>query len=91
MTQLSRTARYYRRNRRARKKKQAYDKEYNKRPEQKAKRVENNRKRRRMIREGKIKKGDPRDISHTKNGSTTLEHKRKNRARQGANGKSTLK
>ena len=31
------------------------------------------------------------DLSHTKDGKMVLEHKSKNRARQGANGKSTKK
>ena len=31
------------------------------------------------------------DLSHTKDGKMILEHKSKNRARQGANGKSTKK
>lgn len=86
MESLSRTAKYYRKNKKARAKKAAYDKEYNKRPEQVKKRVELNRERRRR----KLK-GNPKDLSHTKNGSLVLESKRKNRGRQGANGQSTLK
>lgn len=86
MATLSRSARYYRKNKKAREKKKAYDREFNRKPEQVKKRVELNRERRKR----KLK-GNPNDLSHTKNGKLVLESKRRNRARQGSNGRSTLK
>lgn len=44
----------------------AYQKEYNARPENKDKRVQNNAARREAIREGLVKKGDGKDIDHKK-------------------------
>lgn len=86
MPTLSRTALYYRRNRKARKKKQSYDKAYNSKPDQIKYRTELNRERRKR----KLK-GNPKDLSHTKTGKMVLESKRANRARQGADGNSTKK
>ena len=63
---LSKSAKYYRKNRTAAKKKQKYDAELNKRPEQVKKRVESNRARRKAKASGKDIKG--KDASHTKNG-----------------------
>ena len=62
----SRSAEYYRRNRKAAKKKQAYDAKLNAAPAQVRKRVEANRARRRAKARGKNVKGL--DASHTKNG-----------------------
>lgn len=59
---LSRSAKYYRKNRGAAKKKQAYDAELNKRPEQVKKRVESNRARRKAKAAGKDIKG--KDYDH---------------------------
>jgi len=59
---LSRSAKYYRKNRGAAKKKQAYDAELNKRPEQVKKRVESNRARRKAKAAGKNIKG--KDYDH---------------------------
>lgn len=59
---LSKSAKYYRRNKKARKKKQAYDAELNKRPEQVKKRVEANRARRKAKKNGKNVKG--KDYDH---------------------------
>jgi hypothetical protein len=44
----------------------AYQAEYNKRPEEKEKGVERRRLRRELIREGKVKIGDDKDIDHKK-------------------------
>lgn len=44
----------------------AWQKEYNARPENVAKRVQNNAARREAIREGLVKKGDGKDIDHKK-------------------------
>ena len=68
----------------------SYQKEYNKKPSEVAKRVELNREaRKRKIYGKRHAKGV--DLSHTKSGKLTLEAKSKNRARQGSNGRSTLK
>lgn len=54
---LSRSAKFYRRNRKAAAKKSKYDTELGKRPEQKKKRVEANRARRKAKKAGKDVKG----------------------------------
>lgn len=88
MSSLSKSARYYRRNKKARDKKKAYDTAYHSTPERRKYRSKLNTERRRR----KLK-GDPRDLSHTKKGGdhVVLESKSANRGRQGANGKSTKK
>lgn len=83
---LSRTARFYRRNKASRDKKKAYDTEYHSTPERKKYRARLNRARRK-----RGLKGDSRDLSHTSDGKLVLESRKRNRARQGANNKSTLK
>jgi len=65
-SELSRSAKYYRKNKRARTKKAATDKKINARPEQKAKRRELGKKRYADKKKGK--KIDGKDLSHTKNG-----------------------
>lgn len=75
---MSRTSEYYKKNPEARKKRLEYQKEYNKRPGQKAKRAELNRLNREK---GTYGNGDKKDVSHRKNGSTFLECQSKNRAR----------
>ena len=75
---MSRTSEYYKKNPEARKKRLEYQKEYNKRPGQKAKRAELNRIDREKDTYGN---GDKKDVSHRKNGSTFLECQSKNRAR----------
>lgn len=54
---ISKSAKYYRKNKKARDKKKAYDTELNKRPEQVKKRVEANRARRKAKKNGKNVKG----------------------------------
>jgi len=83
----SKSAKYYSENKSAREKKNAYQREYNKSEEAKKHRAECNKARKELG----LKKGDPRDASHTKNGKIVAEHKKTNRARQGANGRSTKK
>lgn len=83
----SKSAQYYSSNDSARKKKNAYQKEYNKSDEAKKHRAECNKARKELG----LKKGDPRDASHTKSGKIVAEHKKINRGRQGANGRSTKK
>jgi len=50
----------------ASKSKQKYDKKYNAKPDQKKKRAMRNKARRQAIKEGKVKKGDGKDIDHKK-------------------------
>lgn len=71
----------------ARKKKLAYDKKYQSSPERIKYRSELNQARRDRGIYGKGKG----DLSHTKNGKLVLEAAKKNRARNGKNGRSTLK
>jgi len=86
----SKSAKYFASNPEARKKKQEYNKEFNKRPDQKRKRVEVNRANRQAGTYGKMSKMG-KDRSHTKDGRLVLESSSKNRARNGKNGKSTKK
>ena len=86
MASLSKSARYYRRNKSARDKKKAYDTTYHKTPERRKYRSDLNVERRR-----RGLRGDSRDLSHKKDGSLTLENRKSNRGRQGADGKSSKK
>lgn len=72
----------------ARKKKLAYDKKYHQSEKRKKYRAELNRANRKS---GTYGNGDKRDKSHTKSGKIVGESQRKNRARNGKNGKSTKK
>ena len=90
MSSLSPSAEYYRRHPEARKKKAEYDSIFNKKPEQVQNRVETNRANRQAGTYGSMGKMG-KDRSHTKSGKLVLESRSKNRARQGANGKSTKK
>lgn len=72
-----RSAKYYRGNAEARAKKKAYDTEFNKKPEQVAKRTELKRER---VKRGMDGKGGP-DLSHTKSGRLVKENASANRAR----------
>lgn len=84
---LSASTKYYRRNPEAKAKKDAYNTKYHDNPKRRAYRAALGRARYKK----KLKVGDKRDVSHTKKGRLVLEHQSKNRARQGSNGKSTLK
>lgn len=77
---MKRTARHYKKNPKSRAKKNAYQREYNSRPENRKKRAELNKERRKR---GIYGKGGS-DVSHKKGGGTTLESPSKNRARNGA-------
>lgn len=79
---LSKSAKYYRRNKKARKKKQAYDAKLNKRPDQIKKRVESNRARRVAKRNGKNIKG--KDYDHAVGGFVKT---KTNRGRRGEGGR----
>ncbi|MGA1753704.1 MAG: hypothetical protein ACO395_10205 [Pontimonas sp.] len=72
-----RSAKYYRSNPEARRKKAATDKKVNARPEQREKRAELSKERRRR---GVMGKGG-KDMSHTKDGRIVAEDASKNRAR----------
>lgn len=87
MAAKSRTARYYASNPKARAKKASYDTAYHSTPARKKYRAELNaaRKKRKIAGKG----GG--DMSHTKSGKLVRESASKNRARQGANGRSTKK
>ena len=85
MAAKSRTAKYYAANPEARKKKSKYDTAYGKSAKRRKYRAELNAERRKRGIYGKGGK----DVSHVKGGGTKLESPSKNRARQGANGKST--
>ena len=82
-----RTAQYYRDNPEAYKKKLAYDTKENKAPEDRKYRSKLAIARRKRGMYGKG--GD--DLSHTKDGKLVRENPRKNRARNGSNGRSTKK
>jgi hypothetical protein len=88
MATKGRTAKYYASNPEARKKRLEYQKEYNKSDKEVKKRVELNRENRKR---GTYGNGDNMDMSHTKDGKMVKENYKKNRARQGSNGKSTKK
>ena len=87
MAEKSKSAVYYAKNPDARAKKNAYQKEYNKKPSAVKHRVSCNKGRKDLG----LKVGDKRDASHTKSGKVVKEKASTNRARNGANGKSTKK
>ena len=87
MAANSKTAKYYAKNPKARAKKKKYDTAYHKTSTRKKHRAELNAARRQR---GIYGKGGG-DLSHTKKGTLVRESASKNRARQGANGKSTKK
>ena len=87
MAAKSRSARYYASNPKARAKKKKYDTSYGSSAERKKYRKELARARRKR---GIMGKGGG-DLSHTKAGKLVRESASKNRARQGANGRSTKK
>jgi hypothetical protein len=82
-----RSARYYRSNPEARKRKNAAQRKRNKSAKNRKYRAELNKERRKR---GVYGKGG-KDMSHTKSGRIVAESPKKNRARQGSNGKSTKK
>lgn len=83
----SKTTLYYRENPLAKKKKNDYQKKYNKQKGQSEYRAECNKGRQELG----LSKGDKRDASHTKSGKMVAEDRSKNRGRQGSGGKSTKK
>ena len=87
-TGTSKSAKYYKDNKEANDKKIAYQKAYNKKEGQVKYRSELNKANRDA---GTYGNKDGKDMSHKKNGALVKEAQSKNRARQGANGKSTKK
>ncbi len=83
----SKSSKYYSNNPKAREKKNAYQKEYNKSSSAKKHRAECNKARKELG----LKVGDKRDASHTKGGGFVAESRKMNRGRNGSNGKSTKK
>jgi len=77
LKRVKRTAKYYRKNAAARRKKAATDKKFNSKPSQKAKR--------RQLAKARYKRGimgkGGKDMSHTKSGKLVPESPSKNRAR----------
>ena len=82
------TAAFYRKNGESYRKKKEYDKKFQKRADYKKKAAERKRFKRSIGKEGKM--GNM-DASHTRDGRIVLEHRSKNRARQGAGGKAKKK
>lgn len=87
-TGKSASAKYYQNNPKARAKKNAYNKDYHSTPARKRYRSELNKANKEA---GTYGNKDRKDMSHKKNGSMVKESQSKNRARQGANGRSTKK
>ncbi len=87
MAAKSRSARYYASNPKAKAKKKKYDTKYHSSSARRKYRSELNAARRKR----KIYGKGGGDLSHTKKGTLVRESASKNRARQGANGKSTKK
>ena len=87
MAAKSKSARYYASNPEARKKKKAYDTKYHSTSKRRKYRSDLAKARRKR---GIMGKGGG-DLSHTKSGRLVRESASKNRARNGANGKSTKK
>lgn len=71
--------------------KKAYDSQYQKSPERVKYRESLNTANRKSQAAGKTRVGDKKDASHLKGGGMTQESQKKNRARNGQNGKSTKK
>jgi hypothetical protein len=88
MATRGRTARYYAANPEAREKRLKQQSRLNKTDKERKKRVELNRANREA---GTYGNGDNLDMSHTRGGKMVKEHYRTNRARNGANGKTTKK
>lgn len=77
----SKTSKHYRKNAKSRKKRQEYQKRYNARPEEKAKRRKLEKERRKRGLTG-TKKGANKDLHHSKGGKLVLESSSKNRGRK---------
>jgi hypothetical protein len=75
---MKKTAKYYKENPKAKKKKAEYQSKFNKSEKQRKNRAELNRENRRR---GTYGNGDGMDVSHKKDGSTILEKQTANRAR----------
>lgn len=89
-TGTSKTAKYYKDNPEAAKKRLAQQKKYASSDKQKKYRAELNKANKKSGTYGKMTKMG-KDRSHTKEGKLVLENRKTNRSRQGSNGKSTKK
>tara|TARA_R100001015_G_C4610512_1_gene165877 strand:+ start:81 stop:344 length:264 start_codon:yes stop_codon:yes gene_type:complete len=78
---LSKSAQYYRKNKKARDKKKSYDTKYHKSASRRQYRSDLNKENRLR---GTYGNGDGKDLSHTKRGGLVMESQSKNRARQGS-------
>jgi len=83
------SAKAYRRNPASYAKKLAYDKQFNRKPEQRKKRSQLNTARRKAKRMGMVLSG--KDLSHTKQGGLVVEGSASNRARNGHGSNGRLK
>ena len=83
---LSKSSKYYASHPEARRKKNEYNSVYESSPQQRKYRSKLS-----VLRKKRKLKGNPKDLSHQKNGSIVLESRSINRGRQGADGRSTLK
>ena len=81
----SKSAKYFQKNKKARDKKKAYDKEYHSTPERKKYRAKLNTANKKA---GTYGNKDGKDMSHTKSGKLVKESQSKNRARNGKKGSS---
>lgn len=77
---MKKTAKYYKENPEAREKKKAYDTKYHSTPE----RVEYREKLNEANRKAKSKKGDGKDMAHSKNGTLKPQSASKNRSYNGS-------
>jgi hypothetical protein len=84
----SKSAKYFQKNKAARDKKNAYNKEYHSSTKRKKYRAGLNKANRKA---GTYGNGDGKDMSHTKSGKLRKEKQSSNRARNGKGGKSTKK
>jgi hypothetical protein len=83
---LSKSSLYYRSHPKAKAKKDAYNTDYEDTPERKRYRSKLQ-----SVRVKRKLRGSKLDLSHTRSGKLVLESRSKNRGRQGADGRSTLK
>ena len=83
---LSKSAIWYRTHKASRDAKKKYDTEYGSTPERRKYRSELS-----VARHKRKLRGNPKDLSHGKNGKLILESRAKNRGRQGSGGGSTLR
>jgi hypothetical protein len=64
---LKKTAKHYQKNKESYKKKLEYDKKYNARPDKKDERASRGRARYALMKDGRVRKGDGKDVAHKDN------------------------